>query len=195
MPSLASNESTEIWLIRHGETAWSRSGQHTSRTDIPLTPAGEASAHALRERLKGIQFGGVLTSPSLRALDTCRLAGFAWQARIEPNLSEWNYGIYEGKRTAEIQSETPGWSVWTAPIPDGESLDQVAARANQVIETATGIGGRVALFAHAHILRILATCWIGNVPSLAQNLILSTGSISVLGYERSTRAITRWNCV
>jgi probable phosphoglycerate mutase len=195
MSNVSSNEPTELWLIRHGETAWSLSGQHTGRTDIPLTAAGEESARALRERLKGVQFGAVLTSPLLRASDTCRLAGFGSQAKIEPNLREWNYGIYEGKTTAEIEADIPGWSVWTALIPEGESLDQVAARANEVIEAATSLGGRVALFAHAHILRILATRWIENAPTLAQNLVLSTTSISVLGYERTTRAITRWNYV
>ncbi len=195
MSNVPSNEPLELWLIRHGETAWSLSGQHTSRTNIPLTPAGEESASSLRDRLKNVSFQAVLTSPSRRAKDTCRIAGFESQARVEPNLSEWNYGIYEGRTTAEIDREAPGWSVWTSSIPEGESLDQVATRATQVIEAASAIGGRVALFSHAHILRILAAVWIGNPASFAQHLVLSTGSISVLGYERKTRALVHWNSV
>src|SRR6185437_10061914 len=154
----------ELWLIRHGETAWSLSGAHTSRTDIPLTDAGRERARKVGEYLRGTKFSMVLTSPMQRARDTCRIAGFAGGAEIDDDLSEWNYGAYEGRTTKEIQREIPGWSVWTSPMIDGESMDQVAERANRVIARAAARGGQVALFAHGHILRILAACWIQAAP-------------------------------
>lgn len=192
---MASANHPEIWLIRHGETEWSLSGQHTSRTDIPLTAAGEASAKELRSRLKDVRFEAVYVSPAQRAIETCRLAGFESTAMIDPNLREWDYGVYEGKTTAEIQKEIPGWSVWTSPLPEGESLDSVGGRADAVIHTATQHSGKVALFAHAHILRILAARWVGQAPGFGQHLSLGTGSMSVLGFEREQRTISRWNCL
>lgn len=183
----------EIWLIRHGETEWSRSGQHTSRTDLPLTPTGEACAKELGTRLAGVDFAAIYTSPALRVLDTCRLAGFS-EATIEPNLREWDYGIYEGRTTAEIQQDIPGWSIWTSSIIKGESLEQVANRADALIQFLERRRGRIALFAHAHILRILAARWVQASPAFAQHLSLGTGSISVLGFEREQRTIVRWNC-
>lgn len=183
----------ELWLIRHGETAWSLSGAHTSRTDIPLTDAGRERARKVGEYLRGKSFSMVLTSPMQRARDTCRIAGLGDGAEIDDDLSEWNYGAYEGRTTKEIQREIPGWSVWTSPMIDGESMDQVAERANRVIAWAAANGGRVALFAHGHILRILAACWIQSPPVLGSRLALGTGSVSVLGYEHETRVISMWN--
>jgi broad specificity phosphatase PhoE len=183
----------EIWLIRHGETEWSKSGQHTGRTDIPLTVEGEKAALALRPRLEGIDFDAVFTSPMQRARETCRLAGLDSKAVVDPNLKEWDYGIYEGRTTKEIQKDAPGWSIWTSSIPEGESIDQAADRARKVIAAASQFEGRVALFAHGHILRILAACWLNDDPTLAKHLVLGTSSLSVLGFERTTRALLRWN--
>ncbi len=152
-----------LWLIRHGETAWSLSGAHTGRTDLPLTAEGEKKATALRAKLAGHRFALVLTSPLQRARRTCELAGFGAGAVIEPNLSEWDYGDYEGRSTDDIHRERPGWSLFRDGVPGGETLEQVAARARAVIARsldaeAPGGNGDVALFAHGHILRILAAC-------------------------------------
>jgi probable phosphoglycerate mutase len=183
----------ELWLIRHGETAWSLSGAHTSRTDIPLTDRGRERARKVKEYLHGQTFSLVLTSPFQRARDTCRIAGFGDAAQIDDDLSEWNYGAYEGRTTEEIQKEIPGWSVWSSPMIDGETIDQVAERANRVIARAAANGGHVALFAHGHILRILAACWIQSPPVTGSRLALSTGAVSVLGFEHQTRVISMWN--
>lgn len=183
----------ELWLIRHGETAWSLSGAHTSRTDIPLTDRGRERAKEIKDYLQGKTFSMVLTSPMQRARETCDIAGLGNVAQIDDDLNEWNYGIYEGRTTKDIQKEIPGWSVWTNPIVDGESLDQVAVRANRVIARAAAKGGNVALFAHAHILRILAACWIQAPPVMGSRLALGTGSVSILGFEHETRVITMWN--
>lgn len=184
----------ELWLIRHGETEWSRGGQHTSRTDLPLTTEGEQSAVRLRQRLATIEFSRVLCSPALRARETCRLTGLEAAATVDPRLKEWDYGIYEGKTTAEIQKSIPDWSVWHSPIVGGESLAEVGARAEALLEEISEEEGHIVLFAHAHILRIIAACWIGSTPVFARHLSLSTGSISILGYEREVRAILRWSC-
>lgn len=183
----------ELWLIRHGETAWSLSGAHTSRTDIPLTDRGRERAQKIRDYLHGKTFSMVLTSPLERARETCAIAGYGDVAQIDPDLSEWNYGVYEGRTTNDIQKEIPGWSVWTSPIIDGETIDQVAERANRVIARAAAKGGSVALFAHGHILRILAACWIQSPPIMGSRLALGTGTVSTLGYEHETRVITLWN--
>lgn len=183
----------ELWLIRHGETAWSLSGAHTSRTDIPLTDRGRERARKIQEYLHGKTFSMVLTSPLERARETCRIAGYGDAAQIDDDLREWNYGVYEGRTTKDIQKEIPGWSVWTNPIIDGETLDQVAERANRVIARAATKGGQVALFAHAHILRILAACWIQSPPVMGSRLALATGAVSVLGFEHQLRVITMWN--
>lgn len=183
----------QLWLIRHGETAWSLSGAHTSRTDIPLTDRGRERARKIKDYLAGKSFSMVLTSPMQRARDTCRIAGLVDVAQIDDDLSEWNYGAYEGRTTEEIQREIPGWSVWTSPIIDGETINQVAERANRVIARAAAKGGNVALFAHAHILRILAACWIQMPPVTGSRLALGTGTVSILGYERETRVISEWN--
>lgn len=190
------SEGIQLWLIRHGETEWSLSGQHTSRTDIALTDHGRQRAEELRDYLKGTSFNAVFVSPMQRARETCQIAGFGSQAIVDNNLKEWDYGVYEGKTTAEIRAEIPNWSVWKDPIVDGESAEQVGTRADQVIArslAAAPSGGKVALFAHAHILRILAARWLGLAATEGSLFSLSTGSVSVLGWERETRVISSWN--
>lgn len=190
------SEGTQLWLIRHGETEWSLSGQHTSRTDIALTDHGRKRAEELRDYLKGTVFKAVFVSPMQRAQETCRIAGFGGQAVVDDNLKEWDYGVYEGKTTEEIRAQMPGWSVWKDPIVDGETADQVGARADRVISralAASGDGDKVALFAHAHILRILAARWLGLAAKEGSLFALGTGSVSVLGWERETRVISSWN--
>jgi broad specificity phosphatase PhoE len=186
-------EQHRVWLVRHGETEWSKSGQHTGRTDIPLTATGEQQGKALGRQLAGRQFALVLTSPLARARETCRLAGFDAAARVSDDLLEWNYGIYEGRTTAAVRADQPGWSIWTTPIPQGETVEQVGERARRVIERADAVAGDVALFAHAHFLRILGACWIGLPPIHGRHLTLGPASISVLAYERETRVIQVWN--
>jgi broad specificity phosphatase PhoE len=183
----------DLWLFRHGETAWSLSGAHTGRTDLPLTDAGRARALAMGRYLNGRHFAMVLTSPLGRARETCRLAGFGDLAQIEPNLQEWNYGEYEGRTTAEIHKQVPGWSLWRDGVPNGETVEQVAERARAVIERAALAAGDVALFAHGHILRILTSSWLGLEPASGRLFALGTGSLSILGYERETRVIQLWN--
>lgn len=192
---------TELWLIRHGETEWSLDGRHTSVTDIPLTEHGRQRAVELREFLHGKEFDGVLVSPKQRARETCEIAGLGGQAQVEDNLVEWNYGDAEGKTTKQIREELgkKDWSVWSDPITGagGESVEQVGERADEVIARALGMvpesGGKVALFAHAHILRILAARWVG-LPAVDGRLFaLGTGAVSVLGFERETRVVVRWN--
>ena len=182
-----------IWLVRHGETEWSKSGRHTGRTDIPLTPTGQQQGNALGRHLAGRQFALVLTSPLERARETCRLAGFDAVAQVSDDLLEWNYGIYEGHTTAAVRAEQPGWSIWTTPIPQGETVEQVGERARRVIARADAVTGDVALFAHAHVLRILAACWIGLPPIHGRSLALDSASLSILGHERETRVIQVWN--
>jgi probable phosphoglycerate mutase len=184
---------TEIWLIRHGETEWSLSGQHTSRTDIPLTDHGRKRAVEIRDYLESREFSLVLTSPRQRAQETCRIAGLGDVAQVDESLSEWDYGQYEGRTTADIRKEQAGWSVWDSTPPGGESLDQVAARCQKVISRSLAAGGRVALFSHAHLLRILAATWIGLSPKAGSLLALGTGSVSTLSFERETRVIQTWN--
>ena len=186
----------ELWLIRHGETAWSLSGAHTSRTDIPLTDHGRMRAEELRDYLKGTTFDAVFESPMQRAKETCAIAGYGNQAVVEKGLMEWDYGVYEGKTTKEIQAEIPGWSVWKNEIVGGETVEHVGERADGVMARALAAapqGGKVALFAHAHILRILAARWIGLPATGGSLLALGTGSVSVMGWERETRVISSWN--
>ena len=187
---------TELWLVRHGETEWSLSGAHTSRTDIPLTDHGRMRAEELRDYLKGTTFDAVFESPMQRAKETCAIAGYGNQAVVEKGLMEWDYGVYEGKTTKEIQAEIPGWSVWKNEIVGGETVEHVGERADGVIARALAAapqGGKVALFAHAHILRILAARWIGLPATGGSLLALGTGSVSVMGWERETRVISSWN--
>ena len=183
----------ELWLIRHGETAWSRSGQHTGRTDIPLTEQGERQAVLLGRRLAGREFALVLTSPLQRARETCRLAGYGGAAREEPDLREWDYGVYEGRTTGEIRQEAPGWTIWSAAVRDGESAEEVGARGDRIIARCAEVGGDVALFAHGHVLRILAARWLGLLASGGRYLALDAASLSVLGHEHEQRVIRSWN--
>jgi broad specificity phosphatase PhoE len=183
----------ELWLCRHGETEWSRDGRHTSRTDLPLTPTGVDEAGRLAVPLAGQTFDLVLTSPLRRARDTAALVGFP-DARPDPALAEWDYGDYEGMTTAGIRARVAGWTVWTHESPGGERGDQVALRADRVIDRAlAGAVDRALLVSHGHFLRVLAARWLGQGPSFGGNLLLGTGTLSVLGWERGTRAIDRWN--
>lgn len=177
--------------MRHGETEWSLSGAHTSRTDLPLTTAGERRAAAVGQLLRGWRFALVLSSPMRRALDTARLAGY--QAEPTDDLREWDYGSYEGRTTADIQKEAPNWTIWTGNPPGGETIAQVSARADRVIARAVSVGGDVALFGHGHMLRVLAARWLGIEPQGGRFFVLSTGSVSVLGHERETAVIRVWN--
>jgi broad specificity phosphatase PhoE len=185
--------SKEIWLIRHGETEWSRSGKHTGRTDVPLTEAGKRRAQELGHILIGKRFDLVLTSPLTRARETCRLAGFGDQSQVAGDLAEWDYGVFEGRTTAEIRVTQPDWSIWEADIVNGETLEQVAARARQVIAAASAVEGNVALFAHGHVLRIIAACWLDLPARTARLFALDTGSTSILGFEHTTRVMRSWN--
>jgi broad specificity phosphatase PhoE len=196
-------EGIELWLVRHGETEWSLSGAHTSWTDIPLTEHGRQRAEELKDYMKGTTFAAVFVSPRQRARETCAIAGFGDVAVVDDNLQEWNYGESEGKTTAEMRKiHGPTWSVWTDPIIGGESVEAVGDRADKMIARAVSAadaspdaagGGKVALFAHAHILRILAARWIG-LPAVGGKLFsLGTGSVSVLGFERETRVVAKWN--
>jgi probable phosphoglycerate mutase len=182
-----------LWLIRHGETEWSVTKRHTGRTDIALTATGERQAAALGRHLARRAFALVLCSPLQRARETCRLAGYSDVATYTDDLLEWDYGAYEGRTTSEIRTEVPGWSIWTGGVPGGETIEQMGNRAEQVIKQALAVDGDVALFAHAHILRILTACWLGLPPDAGRLFALSTASVSVLGHERETRVISVWN--
>ena len=183
----------EVVLVRHGATEWSRSGQHTGTTDLPLLPEGEDAARAVAPVLAERDFALVLVSPLQRARRTCELAGLGGAAVVEPDLLEWDYGEVEGRTTAEVQAERPGWSIWTGPVPGGETLEQVADRADRVIERARAADGDVALFAHGHILRILAARWCEWRPRAGKRLPLDTATISILGWEHDYPTLRRWN--
>lgn len=183
----------EIVLVRHGETEWTLSGQHTSRTDIPLTDAGRREAQLLAARLAGRQFALVLTSPLQRAAETCRLAGMAHRAEVEPRAVEWDYGDYEGRTTPEIRQHHAGWTLWSDGAPGGEAPDRVGSRADQVIERLRSADGDAALFSHGHFLRVLAARWVGLGPGDGRRFKLGPASISVLGWEREQPVLSRWN--
>jgi len=184
-----------IYLARHGETAWSLSGQHTGRTDIPLTERGERNARRLGERLSGLRFDEVLTSPLQRAVRTCELAGFGKLAEIDPDLLEWDYGQYEGRTSAQILSSRPGWQLFRDGGPGGETPDQVAARADRVVRRVRIIPGDVLLFSSGHFLRMLAARWLGLGPEAGKYFMLGTASLSALSYEHdlSQPAIQFWD--
>lgn len=184
-----------IWLVRHGETEWSREGRHTGVTDIPLTDLGREQAAALRAPLAGQRFGLVLTSPRSRASETARLAGYGEVAIVEPDLAEWNYGALEGRRTEEIVTDYPGWTIWTGPWPGGETARQVGARADRVLARcqAVEVEGDALLFGHGHMLRVLAARWLDLPGRSGQLFALSTATISILGWERAARVIQSWN--
>lgn len=200
---MENGEKVELWLIRHGETEWSLDGRHTSVTDIPLTEHGRQRALELKQYLAGRKFAAVFVSPMQRARETCEIAGYGSVAIVDKNLMEWNYGESEGKTTAEMrQKYGPKWSVWANEIVGGESVEQVGDRADKVIASSlaavatgpsAGESKQVALFAHAHILRILAARWIGLPAVDGKMFALGTGSVSVLGFEREQRVISRWN--
>ena len=184
-----------VYLARHGETAWSLTGQHTGRTDLPLTQRGERNARSLGERLKGLKFAKVFTSPLQRAVRTCTLAGFGAAAEVDPDLVEWNYGQYEGRRTADIHKERPDWQLFRDGCPGGESPEQVGARADRLVGRVRAVDGDVLLFSSGHFLRVLAARWLGVEPAAGQYFLLSTASLSALGYEhnRSQPVIRLWN--
>ena len=190
-----SNELPVIYLARHGETAWSLTGQHTGLTDLPLTERGEQNARALRERLIGLKLGKVFTSPLQRAARTCEMAGFGAVAEVDCDLMEWNYGQYEGRRTAEIHAERPDWQLFRDGCPGGESPDQVGARADCVLSRVRAVRADVLLFSSGHFLRVLAARWLGLEPGTGRYLLLSTASLSALGYEHnlSQPVIRLWN--
>lgn len=187
---------TQIFLFRHGETAWSLTGRHTGRTDLPLTEPGEELAARRRAPLAAVGFTRVLTSPLQRARRTCELAGFGRQAQVDPDLHEWDYGDYEGLTTAQIRARRPGWNIFDHGCPHGESVAQVAARAGRVLAAVRPLDGKVAIFSHGHFLRALAVGWIGLPLRDGRRFDLDPGSLSLLGYEhpdRQTPVITRWN--
>ena len=185
-----------IYVARHGETAWSLSGQHTGVTDLPLTDRGERNARRLGERLKGLSFAKVFTSPLQRAARTCELAGFGAGAEVDRDLLEWNYGEYEGRRTAEILAERPDWQLFRDGCPGGESPDQIGARADRVVSRLRAIRGDVLLFSSGHFLRVLAARWLGLEPAAGRYFLLSTASLGMLAYEHNnlTEPVIRlWN--
>ena len=183
----------ELWLIRHGETEWSRSGQHTGRTDLELTQTGKDRAAMLGRSMAGRRFELVLSSPLLRARETCRLVGYGDQAKLTDDLLEWDYGDYEGITTADIRKTRPSWYLWRDGVPRGETAEQVGARVQRVIDQASQVEGRVAVFAHGHVLRVLTACWLGLEPRAGRLFALETGTVSVLAYEHETRVIRKWN--
>ncbi|MGH3133628.1 MAG: histidine phosphatase family protein [Gaiellaceae bacterium] len=191
--STARARSPEIVLVRHGETEWSRSGRHTGRTDVPLTEQGRLEAEALGDSLRGRRFALVLASPLARAMETCRRAGFGDVAVARDELQEWDYGAYEGRRTDDIRDERPGWTVWRDGVPDGETAAEVGARADAVIAELRDVDGDSVVFAHGHLLRVLAARWLGLEPSAGRFFALDTATTSVLGHERETAVIRVWN--
>ncbi len=184
----------QVVLVRHGETEWSLGGQHTSRTDLPLIPAGRDRARALAEELGGRDWALVLSSPLRRARETCELAGLGSQAVLEDDLREWDYGEYEGLTTPQIRERSPGWFLWRDGCPDGEKPDQVAARADRVLDRLRQVDGDSIAFAHGHILRVVAARWVAQPAAFGARLALSAGAISSLGFERETEVMTSWNC-
>jgi broad specificity phosphatase PhoE len=184
---------SQLFLMRHGETAWSKSGQHTGRTDLPLTAEGEEAARQLAKSLRATKFSHVFTSPRQRARQTCELAGLGAGAGIEPDLAEWDYGDYEGKRSAEILGMQPDWNIFRDGCPHGESPAQVSDRADRLIARLRRLEGKVAVFSHGHFGRVLAARWNGWPLGAAQHFLLGTASWSILGYEHDQPVIARWN--
>jgi broad specificity phosphatase PhoE len=186
------DDESELWLVRHGETEWSRDGKHTSTTDLDLTEKGVEVAKALHEKLSGTRFDLVLTSPRHRARRTAELAGFS-DYEVDEDLVEWDYGEYEGVTTAEIREKVPGWTVWTHPTPGGETADEVGERLDRVVTRARENGGRVLAFGHGHAMRALAARWIEQPVAEGRFFKLDTATISTLGYERDFPVVLRWN--
>jgi broad specificity phosphatase PhoE len=183
----------DVFVIRHGETEWSLSGQHTGTTDIPLTENGRRLAAQLRPMLAKKSFALVLTSPLQRARETCKLAGLGAEATVDPDLMEWNYGEYEGVTSEKIHESAPGWLIFDDGAPGGETPEQVGRRVDRVIARARATQGDVALFAHGHVLRVLAARWIGLAPRAGKHLLLDTGTLCVLSHYRDAPAIKIWN--
>jgi probable phosphoglycerate mutase len=183
----------ELWLVRHGETEWSAAGRHTGRTDIALDDAGRERAKALRATLAGHSFALVLTSPLIRARETCTLAGFGDRAVADDDLQEWDYGDYEGLTTAQIRDRRPDWSLWRDGCPGGESAADVAGRVDRVITRSRDVDGDVLAFSHGHLLRVLAARWVDLPPEDGALLALETAAVSVLGWEREQAVVRRWN--
>jgi broad specificity phosphatase PhoE len=192
-PDRGDDRRPEAWLVRHGETEWSRSGRHTGRSDVELTDLGRAQARQLGARLADQPFVRILSSPMRRALDTARLAGFEARLEVDVDLCEWNYGSYEGITTPQIRETVPGWTVWTHAIPGGETRAEIANRVDRVVGRIRGSDGDVAIFAHGHVLRVLAARWLGLEAADGRLLALHTATISVLGWERETPVLERWN--
>jgi probable phosphoglycerate mutase len=184
---------SEIWIARHGETEWSRTGRHTGRTDVPLTAEGERQAAALARALGGRKFALVLSSPLSRAWATCRLAGYGDVAQPSDDLLEWDYGAVEGRTSADVRREQPGWTIWSRGVSGGEAIEDVAARAERVIARALAAGGDALLFSHGHLLRVLTARWLGLGPRDGRLFALGTASIGVLGFESATRVVRAWN--
>ena len=184
-----------IYLARHGETAWTLSGQHTGRTDLPLTESGERNGRALGARLRGLTFAKVFTSPLQRAFKTCELAGFGNAAERDPDLMEWDYGEYEGRRTVEILAQRPDWQLFRDGCPGGESPTEIGARADRVVSRVRAVQGDVLLFSSAHFLRVFAARWLGLEPAGGRYLLLGTAALCILGYEHNLTepAIRLWN--
>ena len=183
----------EVVLVRHGQTEWSRDGKHTSRTDVALTAEGRRQAEALGEALRERSFVAVWTSPRARAMESCRLAGLGDVAAVRDELREWEYGSYEGRTTAEIQDERPGWTLWGVGVPDGETAEEVGARADRVVAELRQLDGDAAVFSHGHFLRVLTARWLGLDPRDGRLFALDTGTIGVLGYEREIAVVRLWN--
>jgi broad specificity phosphatase PhoE len=183
----------ELYLIRHGETEWSRARRHTGRTDLPLSPAGEAEARALGQHVRGLEVDRVLSSPLTRATATAALAGFGDRVELADALLEFDYGEYEGRTTAEIRASRPGWDLFRDGCPGGETVEDAAARARRLLDDLADSGGRVLLFSHGHQLRILTAVFLGLPPATARHLFLGTASLSVLGVEHEWPAILLWN--
>jgi broad specificity phosphatase PhoE len=182
-----------VVLVRHGETEWSRSGRHTGRSDVPLDPEGEAQARWLRHRLHEWRFALVLVSPLRRARETCELAGLGGQASPDPDTREWDYGAYEGRTSEEIRAERPGWTIWRDGVVGGETIDDVAHRADSVVARVRAAHGDAALFAHGHFLRVLAARWCELDALAAEHLAFSAGAVSMLGFDRGSPIVWRWN--
>jgi broad specificity phosphatase PhoE len=186
-------EAHQIVLVRHGETEWSRDGKHTGRTDVPLTEGGRRQAQLVGAALANRRFAVVWTSPLSRAAETCRLAGFGDVAVPKDELMEWDYGEYEGRTTAEIRRERPGWTLWRDGVPGGETALEVAARVDRALAEAASAGGDVLVFAHGHLLRVLTARWLGLEPTDGRLFALDPATLSVLGHERETPVIRLWN--
>jgi probable phosphoglycerate mutase len=182
-----------LWLVRHGETEWAKNGRHTGRTDIPLTDLGRSQAVAVGRKIGKQAFAEVLSSPLVRALDTCRIAGFGARVDVVDDLREWDYGADEGRTTDDIRLERPGWSIWGDGPSGGEAIDDVSARADRVIERVLTASGDVLCFAHGHVLRILAARWLDLPAVEGRRFALSTATLSVLGWEREIADVQRWN--